>query len=73
VLKRIRQRAEERDRPIDIDHMTKVYDAFQILADLGYLTALDTSAMPEEQTLNIAYAQVGRELRDQAAAAAVTR
>lgn len=54
AVARIRQRSEERDRPIDLGHMARVYHAFQSLVAGGYLYGLDTSRLTAGQTVNAA-------------------
>lgn len=59
AVQRIRQRAAERDRPIDFSHLEKVYQGFQRLVEDGHLIGLDTSALSIEETLARALGQVG--------------
>lgn len=66
AVQRIRQRPEERDRPIDIAHMTRVRTGFLDLVDGGHLTGLDTSLSDADETLRSALkaveaARAGRE------------
>ncbi|WP_330241366.1 phosphoribosyltransferase family protein [Streptomyces sp. NBC_00525] len=54
AVSRIRQRPEERDRPIDVAHMTRVRTGFLDLVDAGHLTGLDTSVREADETLRTA-------------------
>ncbi|WP_181805027.1 dTMP kinase [Streptomyces shenzhenensis] len=51
AVQRIRSRAAERERPIDMAHMEGVYNGFQRLVADGQLIGLDTDALGIEQTL----------------------
>ncbi|MFD8811207.1 dTMP kinase [Streptomyces sp. NPDC059627] len=51
AVKRIRSRAAERNRPIDMAHMEGVYHGFQRLVTDGQLVGLDTDALGIEETL----------------------
>jgi len=55
AVRRIRLRPDERDRPIDIPHLTRVREAFLKLAELGHLRAIDSSAITTEQTRALVY------------------
>ncbi|MEU9330926.1 dTMP kinase [Streptomyces canus] len=50
AVKRIRERAAERDRAIDLAHMEGVHAGFQRLVADGQLIGLDTDALGIEQT-----------------------
>ncbi|GAA3815077.1 deoxynucleoside kinase [Streptomyces phyllanthi] len=43
AVQRIRSRPEEVDRPIDLDHMGRVHQAFRTLEKDGWLRGIDTS------------------------------
>lgn len=63
AIRRIRERAEERDRPIDLAHMEGVYAGFQRLVADGHLMGLDTNTLGIEQTLGHVRSRVDELLR----------
>jgi adenine phosphoribosyltransferase len=60
AVNRVRQRPDERDRPIDVPHLTAVYHAFHRIAARGHLTALDTSVLSVDETVEAAASQLER-------------
>lgn len=50
AVERIRSRPEEAERPIDLDHMGRVYEGFRRLEAAGYLRGIDTSVTGIEAT-----------------------
>lgn len=62
AVKRIRARPEEADRPIDLDHMGRVYQGFRQLETAGHLRGIDTSATDIEETAETALRWVNEAL-----------
>lgn len=50
AVERIRSRPEEAERPIDLDHMGRVYAGFRRLEEAGYLRGIDTSVTGIDRT-----------------------
>jgi dTMP kinase len=50
AYERIRERPEEKDRPVDLAHMTRVHDGFRDLEGAGLLRGIDTSSATPEET-----------------------
>jgi thymidylate kinase/adenine/guanine phosphoribosyltransferase-like PRPP-binding protein len=68
IVERIRQRPAERDRPVDVAHLTRVYSGFQQMSAAGYLHGLDTSSLSRPDTVRIAREMVHRALARRAGA-----
>ncbi len=66
VVERIRRRPAERDRPVDLAHLTGVYKGFRQMAASGHLSGLDTCLLTASDTVRAARTMVDAELNRRA-------